>query len=33
VAVMEILTLDVPEDAMIKVFSKNASRVVEELAP
>jgi predicted TIM-barrel fold metal-dependent hydrolase len=33
VAVMEILTLDVPEDAMIKAFSKNASRVVEELAP
>jgi len=33
VAVMEILTLDVPEDAMIKVFSKNASRVIEALAP
>jgi hypothetical protein len=33
VALMEILTLDVPEDAMTKVFSKNASRVVEELAP
>ncbi|WP_226012347.1 amidohydrolase family protein [Halomicrobium salinisoli] len=33
VAVMEILTLDVPEDAMKKVFSKNPGRVVEELAP
>ena len=33
VAVMEILTLDVPEDAMKKVFSKNAARVVDELAP
>jgi hypothetical protein len=33
VAVMNVLTLDVPEDAMRKVFSKNASRVVEELAP
>jgi len=33
VAIMEILTLDVPEDAMRKVFSKNAARVVEELAP
>lgn len=33
VAVMEILTLDVPEDAMKKVFSKNPARVVEELAP
>jgi len=33
VAVMEVLTLDVPEDAMRKVFSKNASRVVEDLAP
>ncbi len=33
VALMEILTLDVPEDAMRKVFSKNASRVVDELAP
>mgnify|MGYP000612588604 CR=1 FL=1 len=33
VAVMEILTLDVPEDAMRKVFSKNAVRVVDELAP
>ncbi len=33
VAIMEILTLDVPEDAMKKVFSKNASRVIETLAP
>ncbi len=33
VAVMEILTLDVPEDAMKKVFAKNVVRVVEELAP
>jgi hypothetical protein len=33
VGVMEVLTLDVPEDAMRKVFSKNATRVVEELAP
>ena len=33
VAIMEILTLNVPEDAMKKVFSKNAARVVEELAP
>jgi len=33
VAIMEILTLDVPEDAMKKVFSKNPSRVVEQLAP
>ncbi len=32
VAVMEILTLDVPEDAMRKVFSKNPSRVVTALA-
>jgi hypothetical protein len=30
---MEILTLDVPEDAMTKVFSKNASRVIDVLAP
>jgi predicted TIM-barrel fold metal-dependent hydrolase len=28
VAVMEILTLDVPEDAMRKVFSKNATRLL-----
>ncbi|MDT3436209.1 amidohydrolase family protein [Haloarcula sp. 1CSR25-25] len=33
VAVMEILTLDVPEDAMRKVFSNNPNRVVEALAP
>ncbi|MFC7249798.1 amidohydrolase family protein [Halomicroarcula sp. GCM10025324] len=33
VAVMEILTLDVPEDAMKKVFSNNPGRVVDELAP
>jgi len=29
VAVMEVLTLDVPEDAMRRVFSKNVSRVYE----
>lgn len=33
VAVMEILTLDVPEDAMRKVFSKNAGRLFDVLAP
>jgi hypothetical protein len=33
VAIMEILTLDVPEDAMRKAFTKNAARVIEELAP
>ena len=33
VAVMEILTLDLPEDAMKKVFSNTPGRVVEELAP
>ncbi len=33
VAVMEVLTLDVPEDAMTKVFSKNPGRVVEALSP
>jgi len=33
VAVMEVLTLDVPEDAMKKVFSNNPGRVVGELAP
>lgn len=33
VAIMEILTLDVPEDAMKKVFSKNTSRIIGELAP
>lgn len=33
VAVMEILTLDVPEDAMRRAFTKNPSRVIPELAP
>jgi hypothetical protein len=33
VALMEILTLDVPEDAMKKVFSRNPARVIEELGP
>ncbi|WP_336361064.1 amidohydrolase family protein [Haladaptatus sp. ZSTT2] len=33
VSVMEILTLDVPEDAMARVFSKNPSRVIDALAP
>jgi predicted TIM-barrel fold metal-dependent hydrolase len=33
VAVMEVLTLDVPEDTMRRVFAGNASRVVEALAP
>ncbi len=33
VAIMEILTLDVPEDAMRKIFTKNPARVFEELAP
>ncbi|MEF8821138.1 MAG: amidohydrolase family protein, partial [Halovenus sp.] len=33
VAIMEILTLDVPEDAMRKAFSKNAVRVIDELGP
>lgn len=33
VAVMEILTLDVPEDAMKKAFSKNGERVVAALEP
>lgn len=33
VAIMEILTLDVPQDAMKKVFSNNPSRVVNELSP
>jgi predicted TIM-barrel fold metal-dependent hydrolase len=33
VGVMEVLTLDVPEDAMRKVFSNNAGRVVTDLAP
>jgi predicted TIM-barrel fold metal-dependent hydrolase len=31
VSVMEILTLDVPEDQMKRVFSKNASRVIPAL--
>ena len=33
VGIMEVLTLDVPEDAMRRVFSKNASRFIDELAP
>jgi hypothetical protein len=33
VAVMEILTLDVTEDAMRRVFSTNAARVLPALAP
>jgi predicted TIM-barrel fold metal-dependent hydrolase len=33
VGVMEVLTLDVPEDAMRRVLSKNAERVVAGLAP
>ncbi|MFB6202220.1 MAG: amidohydrolase family protein [Halorhabdus sp.] len=33
VALMEILTLDVPEDAMRRVFTKNPSRVIDALAP
>ncbi|UPV73122.1 amidohydrolase family protein [Halorussus limi] len=33
VAVMEILTLDVPEDAMRKVFDKNARRVLGDSLP
>ena len=33
VSVMELLTLDVPEDAMRRVFSANPSRVVSGLAP
>ncbi len=33
VAVMELLTLDVPADSMRKVFSRNAGRVVDALAP
>jgi predicted TIM-barrel fold metal-dependent hydrolase len=33
VGLMEILTLDVPEDAMRKAFSNNPSRVISELAP
>jgi predicted TIM-barrel fold metal-dependent hydrolase len=31
VAIMEILTLDVPEDAMRKVFTNNPERVIDEL--
>lgn len=31
VAVMELLTLDVPEDAMRRAFSKNVARVIPEL--
>ncbi|SFR37982.1 amidohydrolase family protein [Halogeometricum limi] len=33
VGVMEILTLDVSEDAMRRAFSKNAARVIPQLAP
>ncbi|WP_137289585.1 amidohydrolase family protein [Natronorubrum halophilum] len=33
VAVMEILTLDVPEDKLWRAFSKNACRVIDALAP
>jgi len=33
VAIMEILTLDVPEDAMRKVFTNNPERVIPELSP
>jgi len=33
VAVMEVLTLDVPEDAMRRVFSRNPGRVVDALGP
>jgi hypothetical protein len=29
---MEMLTLDVPEDAMRKAFSNNPSRIVEALS-
>lgn len=32
VAVMEILTLDVPEDAVRKVFTRNPSLVIETLS-
>lgn len=32
VAVMEILTLDVSEDKLTRAFSKNAERVIDELA-
>jgi predicted TIM-barrel fold metal-dependent hydrolase len=33
VGVMEVLTLDVSEDAMRRAFSKNPARVVAELGP
>ncbi|MHC3438813.1 amidohydrolase family protein [Natrialbaceae archaeon A-gly3] len=33
VAVMEVLTLDVPEDKLRRAFSKNACRVIDSLAP
>lgn len=33
VGVMELLTLDVPEDVMRRAFSKNPARVVSALAP
>mgnify|MGYP000707675804 CR=1 FL=1 len=33
VAIMEILTLDVPEDAMRRAFTKNPARVIDALAP
>ncbi|WP_126662892.1 amidohydrolase family protein [Haloterrigena salifodinae] len=33
VAVMEILTLDVSEDKLWRIFSKNAARVIDALAP
>lgn len=33
VSVMEILTLNVPEDNMRRVFSKNVARVIDELGP
>jgi predicted TIM-barrel fold metal-dependent hydrolase len=33
VGVMELLTLDVPEDLMTRAFSRNAARLFEALAP
>ncbi|AOW80624.1 amidohydrolase [Halodesulfurarchaeum formicicum] len=33
VAVMEVLTLDVPENSMARVFTKNPVRVIPELEP
>ena len=33
VAVMELLTLDVSEDKLVRAFSKNAVRVIDVLAP